>query len=145
MLEALKRGEKIKMNVPAEHLDVHFSKFKLNRGLGSLIAKRNTRSEAGVAFTLRWQDESKDSAGGTRDMRMTMRPSMSGLQLKSEVIAALRLGGGFPDFIMLCGGVPFHSRGAIQTHPSFRPDCIVTMRRRRTGEAKPTGLSLIHI
>jgi len=44
-------------------------------------------------------------------------PSLTGLMLKSRVIASLGLDGGFQDYYLLLGGTPFGSRTPIDVHP----------------------------
>jgi hypothetical protein len=69
---------------------------------------------------------------------------MSGLALKSDVISELKLtgkDGGFQDFILECGGAPFHSRAAIATNPHLLEGKPLCIRRRYVDEPKRTGMT----
>jgi glutaredoxin len=48
--------------------------------------------------------------------------SLTGLQLKSKIIAELGLQGGFGDYYLLCNGLPFGSRTPIINHEGFVKD-----------------------
>ena len=65
---------------------------------------------------------------------------VSGLQLKSAIIAELQLDGGFGDFLMECNEVPFGSKISIASHPFvlIHPSLVI---KRRTSEAKRVGLT----
>ena len=58
---------------------------------------------------------------GREPHNVTAPRSMTGLQLKSLVIAALGLDGGFQNYYMTLDGAPFGSRTPISSHPSILP------------------------
>lgn len=50
---------------------------------------------------------------------LSVPAGLTGLQLKSAVIAALGLKGGFQDYYLTLGGAPFGSRSALGAHPGL--------------------------
>ena len=53
--------------------------------------------------------------------------SLTGLMLKSAVIAELGLAGGFQDYYLRLDGAPFGSRTPIRMHPGFRSGCTLVL------------------
>mmetsp|Transcript_82947 Transcript_82947/g.165578 ORF Transcript_82947/g.165578 Transcript_82947/m.165578 type:complete len:103 (-) Transcript_82947:203-511(-) len=54
-------------------------------------------------------------------------PSLTGLMLKSTVIASLGLTGGFQDYYLRLDGAPFGSRTPISMHAGFQPGCTLDL------------------
>jgi hypothetical protein len=52
-------------------------------------------------------------------------PTLTGLQMKSAVLAGLGLSGGFQDYFLRCDGDAFGSRMAISSHPGFGEGCTL--------------------
>ena len=66
-------------------------------------------------------------------------PSMTGLQLKSLILATLQLDMGFGDCFLTCHGRTFPSRGAVSTVVEFVDGAALDLVRRGEGEAKHVG------
>ena len=66
-------------------------------------------------------------------------PSMTGLQLKSLILATLSLNMGFGDCFLTCHGRTFPSRGAVSTVVEFVDGAALELVRRGEGEAKHVG------
>ena len=54
-------------------------------------------------------------------------PSLTGLMLKSKIIAELGLGGGFQDYYLRLEATPFGSRTPISAHPGFGEGCLLLL------------------
>jgi len=54
-------------------------------------------------------------------------PSLTGLQLKSKVIAELGLSGGFQDYFLRLDGTAFGSRTPVSAHPAFAAQCHLVL------------------
>lgn len=73
-----------------------------------------------------------------RSATLVVLNNLTGLQLKSKVISAFNLPGGFQHFLMSVDGHSFGSRVPIFTHTSFREGCVVEIED--IGDrAKPSG------
>lgn len=61
---------------------------------------------------------------------VTVPTRLTGLQLKSTIMADLQLGGGFGTWLMDCNQIPFGSRGPIADHPFLITFPTIVIRRR---------------
>eukprot|EP00928_Gymnodinium_smaydae_P093411 TRINITY_DN77582_c0_g1_i1.p1 TRINITY_DN77582_c0_g1~~TRINITY_DN77582_c0_g1_i1.p1 ORF type:complete len:240 (-),score=21.91 TRINITY_DN77582_c0_g1_i1:77-736(-) len=61
----------------------------------------------------------------TKDVHVP--PTITGLMLKSKVIAEFGLPGGFQDYYLRLGGEPFGSRTAIKEHPGFTAGALIVL------------------
>eukprot|EP01047_Picozoa_sp_COSAG01_P067968 COSAG01_NODE_9714_length_2363_cov_8.026060_1_plen_317_part_00 len=91
----------------------------LSAGVGAtaaLLSSRQPPVEVRVAYA--GAEEATASA-------IHLLPALTGLQMKSAVIAGLGLTGGFQDYYLRCEGGAFGSRTAISTHPGFGEGCLL--------------------
>jgi len=58
---------------------------------------------------------------------LSVLPSMTGLQLKSRVIADLGLDGGFQHYYLRLNDTPFGSRMPVTSHPDFAAGCNLVL------------------
>lgn len=65
--------------------------------------------------------------GGGPAVQVHVLPSMTGLQLKSKVIAELGLPGGFQNYYLRLGGSPFGARTPVSVHPDFCDGCTMLL------------------
>lgn len=97
----------------------------LSAGIGAAQASLSSRQPP-VAVHVEYTAGQGEGASTVRET-VYLLPTLTGLQMKSAVIAALGLGGGFQDYFLRCDGDVFGSRTAISTHPGFQEGCVLSM------------------
>eukprot|EP01043_Picozoa_sp_COSAG02_P023167 COSAG02_NODE_1230_length_13767_cov_16.238294_3_plen_262_part_00 len=105
----------------------------VSTGIGAAQASLTSRQPPVAAHV-----EYTAQDGATTRETVYLLPTLTGLQMKSAVIAALGLSGGFQDYYLRCDGDVFGSRTAIATHPGFKEGCLLTMED-VAGRAKAVG------
>ena len=97
----------------------------LSVGIGAAQASLSSRQPP-VAVHVEYTAQGGEAASTVKET-VYLLPTLTGLQMKSTVIAALGLDGGFQDYFLRCDGDVFGSRTAISTHPGFKEGCVLTM------------------
>lgn len=97
----------------------------LSAGIGAAQASLTSRQPP-VAVHVEYVQQGGAAASTLRET-VYLLPTLTGLQMKSAVIAAFGLEGGFQDYFLRCDGDVFGSRTAIATHPGFREGCVLIM------------------
>ena len=97
-----------------------------------MVHMTNKQRSAPVAVHVRYvgtensesQEEEKQS---TTAQVVYVLPSLTGLQMKSKIIAELGLNGGFSDYYLRCENISFGSKTGVQEHPCFKEGCVLVL------------------
>ena len=104
--------------------DTHVVLQPQKHAIGDAPAARSNSSQ--VHFRARYQPYPAEGRTG-RTVELQIPSSLTGLQLKSMVISACDLDGGFQNYIMAVDGEAFGSRVPVVTNTSFRDGCEVVI------------------
>lgn len=74
-----------------------------------------------------------------RSEQMPINPRMTGLQVKSSIIASLGLKGGFQDYYLTLDAAPFGSRTPVERHPSWDHTSVTLRLEDVAGRPKAVG------
>ena len=91
----------------------------LERGVGALLRGRALAAKAApLAARIEYRGQ---------EHTVHAPPSLTGLQLKSKVIAELGLDGGFQDYYLRLQSTAFGSRSPVSAHPGFVEGCLIML------------------